>query len=306
MTAKKFNIHKLLPYAETSILTLLVVAGAFVYGVLYINKNVRTLKDEQAKTAVTITGLENKIILLESTLTGTTKNAEDLSFALNNTVNKNTVLESQLSTITSTVGTLEKLSFADEELLKKYSKVYFLNEHYVPISLTKIEPDYLYEPSRGLEIHSNVWPFLEELIDDANKDGGNLRVGSAYRSFGTQAVLKSSYRVTYGAGTANSFSAEQGYSEHQLGTTIDFTTTGISGQLNGFDATREYEWLLENGHKYGFIVSYPKDNIFYKYEPWHWRFVGVKLASDLHEQNIHFYDMDQRVIDTYLAYIFDR
>lgn len=212
---------------------------------------------------------------------------------------------STLDQISSTVGLLEKLSKTDPELLKKYSKVYFLNEHYVPLSLTKIDPAYISNQSKDLELHSSVYPYLKKLLDAATADGKSPRIQSAYRSFGTQAVLKSSYRFTYGAGTANQFSAEQGYSEHQLGTTVDFSTAALGGELAGFDKTSEYAWLQANAYKYGFVISYPQNNSYYEYEPWHWRFVGIALATKLHNENSYFYDTDQRVIDTFQASIFD-
>ena len=111
--------------------------------------------------------------------------------------------------------------------------------------------------------------------------------------------------MTYGAGTANSFSADQGYSEHQLGTTVDMITSGLGGVLDGFDTTKAYQWMLSNAYKYGFILSYPKNNNYYVYEPWHWRFVGIKFAKYLHDQKLNFYDLEQRTIDSYLVSIFD-
>jgi hypothetical protein len=51
-------------------------------------------------------------------------------------------------------------------------------------------------------------------------------------------------------------------------------------------------------------MSYPKDNPFYVYEPWHFRYVGIKLATDLANQGKHFYDLDQRTIDEYLVNLF--
>ena len=143
------------------------------------------------------------------------------------------------------------------------------------------------------------------MIDAGNASGVNILALSAYRSFGTQAALKNAYKVTYGKGTANQFSADQGYSELQLGTAIDFSTLKTKGALDGFEKTPEYIWLTNNAYKYGFVLSYPKGNKYYEYEPWHWRFVGIALATKLHNDNMYFYDMDQRVIDTYLANIFD-
>ncbi|QQR82743.1 M15 family metallopeptidase [Candidatus Campbellbacteria bacterium] len=213
-------------------------------------------------------------------------------------------LEQQIQDITGTVGTLEKLSKTDPELLQKYSKVFFLNEHYTPPKLSTIDKALVYDESKQQQIHRQVWPFLEDLIKDAKNDDVSLFVLSAYRSFGTQAALKTGYTVSYGSG-ANAFSADQGYSEHQLGTTVDFTTTGINGGLNGFETTPAYKWLVDNAYRYGFILSYPKGNAYYQFEPWHWRFVGTDLARVLHRQNMDFYDMDQRQIDKYLVTIFD-
>ena len=82
-------------------------------------------------------------------------------------------------------------------------------------------------------------------------------------------------------------------------------TTGLGGAFAGFDRTGAYQWLLANAYKYGFVLSYPANNPYYIYEPWHWRYVGVKLSTALHDQNKNFYDLDQREIDQYLADIFD-
>jgi D-alanyl-D-alanine carboxypeptidase len=216
----------------------------------------------------------------------------------------NSALRQRLNDIKDTVGELEKLSTTDKELLMKYSKVYFLNEHYVPLNLSPIGEEYRTKNSTNSQIHSEVLPNLENLIEEGREDGVNILVQSAYRSFVTQSVLKSAYTVSYGTTVANRFSADQGYSEHQLGTTVDLTSGG-TGALEGFNKTPEYAWLLENAHKYGFILSYPAGNKYYKFEPWHWRFVGIDLARDLHRDEMYFYDMDQRVIDTYLTKIFD-
>ena len=213
--------------------------------------------------------------------------------------------QGQISGIASTVTTLKTLSQTDPELLEKYSKVYFLNENYVPASLTNIDPQYLYDKSTPLQFLTQAEPFLENLLNAAVQAGLHLEIISAYRSFGTQGNLKSSYDVTYGAGTANSFSAEQGYSEHQLGTAVDFTTPSVGATFSGFSKTAEYAWLTNNAYLYGFILSYPPNNSYYVFEPWHWRFVGDSLAAYLHENNEYFYDLDQRTIDTYLVKLFD-
>lgn len=199
---------------------------------------------------------------------------------------------------------LNKIVTTDKELLRKYSKVYFLNEHYSPLSLVEIDKEFVSKTSNNFKIHRSVSSYLFGLLQEAKNASLSLQVQSAYRSFEDQMRLKSGNTVIYGTG-ANKFSADQGYSEHQLGTTVDFTTGNTAGKLSGFDNTAEYTWLLNNAHRYGFVLSYPKGNEYYIFEPWHWRFVGVRLASRLYEEKKYFYDMDQREIDTYLVNLFD-
>lgn len=255
---------------------------------------------------------------LEKQLAIKTELAEKLSKDLNMTADelsnteailkseqaRNDAMHAQVEKLAGTVGDLDKLAKLDKELLEKYSKVYFLNENYIPAKLSEIADEWKYSEDKTLWLHSQVMPFFRSMIKDAKDDGVDLWVVSGFRSFETQADLKDGYTVTYGTG-ANAFSADQGYSEHQLGTTVDFTTSGINGGLSGFGETKAFEWLQKNAYKYGFILSYPEGNSYYVYEPWHWRFVGRDLARDLHNDDANFYDWDQRKIDEYLLNIFD-
>jgi D-alanyl-D-alanine carboxypeptidase len=249
--------------------------------------------------------LTQKVADIEAILVALQSESTTLSDTLRDAASKSDTLEAAFARVNSNVETLEKLTTTDEELLQKYSKVYFLNEHYVPVDLVTIPSEYTYNKARTYEIHEQVWPYLEDLLDTAHKDGIDLTVISAFRSFGEQAQLKGAYSVTYGAGTANQFSADQGYSEHQLGTTVDFTTASVGATFSGFAKTETYAWLLDNAHRFGFILSYPDGNGYYQFEPWHWRFVGTKLARDLHRKEMNFYDMPQREINEYIVDLFE-
>jgi len=253
----------------------------------------------QANYASTTRFFREEIALTNSNL------AAALSLQAQNVGDIKERLEQQVGRVAGTVTTLQKLSTTDPELLAKYSKVFFLSENYAPARLTEIPESYRYSSTKAVSVHSDVWPRLKEMIDAARNSNINLFVSSGYRSFAEQKNLKSDYKVIYGAGTANQFSAEQGYSEHQLGTAVDFLTTGIGGDLDRFEGTPASQWLLANAYRFGFILSYPKNNRYYQYEPWHWRYVGVKLATDLHNQGKNFYDLDQRKIDEYLVNIFE-
>ncbi len=211
----------------------------------------------------------------------------------------------RLEEVTGEVEKIRTLEDIDRELLKKYSKVYFLNENYEPSGLTEIPEEFLAPTREEGYFHEDAWPILKEMMEDAEWEGIELEIVSGYRSFDEQSELKEKYSMIYGEGTANLFSAEQGYSEHQLGTAVDFSTGEMEGALSGFENTEAYTWLKENAYKYGFILSYPQGNEYFQYEPWHWRFVGIKLATELHERGKYFYDMDQREIDEYRLYLFD-
>ena len=230
----------------------LLIAVSFFGVFKYVEYRFDTFSKESALESVLISSkanqLEKRLAEVERKMGGT------LSYLSEEDIRKN-ALESQVNQVTSTVGVLSKLSKTDPELLKKYSKIYFLNEHYVPISLSKIDPSYMSKNSKNNQIHSSVLAYLQKMIDASNGDKESILVQSAFRSFGDQAILKSQYKVVYGAGTANSFSSDQGYSEHQLGTAIDFTTGVTNGALEGFDKTPEYQWLALNAYKYGFVFK---------------------------------------------------
>lgn len=296
----KFNRRNVL------VLTLLVVALAS-QGFFWWQNN-----QERQAAARTKTDFEKELAFKEEVIGELSErlqmNAAELSDTedrLRGEKDRNDAMENQIQEIAGTVSDLDKLSKTDKELLQKYSKVYFLNEHYIPESLKEINNDWKYTESKELKLHTKVIPFFEDMLEDAKDDGVDLWVTSAYRSFYDQASLKGAYTVTYGSG-ANAFSADQGFSEHQLGTTIDFTTSNMNGGLtNAFASTAAYEWLIKNAHKYGFTLSYPENNAYYVYEPWHWRFVGEELATYLKKNDLHFYDVAQREIDQYLLHIFD-
>lgn len=210
----------------------------------------------------------------------------------------------QIEDITGEVGILDRLRRTDKELLQKYSKTFFLNEHYRPSQLSEISSKFRFPENEDIYIHREVWPFLRAMIEDAEEARITIAVKSAYRSFDEQKSVKSVHLTTYGT-AANQFSADQGYSEHQLGTTVDFTTPELQGALDGFEKTKAYTWLVKNAHKYGFVLSYPEGNTYYQFEPWHWRFVGTSLARRLDRSGEHFYSLEQRDIDEYLVDLFE-
>ncbi len=253
---------------------------------------------------LTIITLTEQINYLNEETSRLNNKIADNDLELNREKNKNEEFAGKIKKISGTIEVLDKLSKTDEELLAKYSKTYFLNENFIPMKVSKIDEKYILAGKKDQYFHGDAIKFLIDMIEEASKDGIDLKIISAYRSFEEQADLKGQFSQIYGTG-ANTFSADQGYSEHQLGTTVDITDKATAGTYTSFENTEAFVWLQDNAHRFGFILSYPKNNNFYIYEPWHWRFIGRDLAKDLNRNKVSFQDWDQRKIDEYLVKIFD-
>ena len=114
----------------------------------------------------------------------------------------------------------------------------------------------------------------------AKLDGISLVIKSGYRSYATQKSTYNYYVSRDGKTKADTYSARPGHSEHQTGMAVDLNTINDT-----FHNTKEAKWLASNCYKYGFILRYPKgktNETGYKYESWHFRYVGVDLATKLY------------------------
>ena len=86
---------------------------------------------------------------------------------------------------------------------------------------------------------------------------------------------------------ADMASARAGHSEHQTGLAVDIAD--LSLDYDNFESTKEFNWIKKNAHKYGFILRYPKAKFHitgFKYEPWHYRYVGVNIATYIYQNNL--------------------
>ncbi len=113
------------------------------------------------------------------------------------------------------------------------------------------------------------------------KKNMSLWIASGFRSYYTQLYLFNSYADTYGTRVADTFSARAGYSEHQLGEALDINSIDYR-----FHLTPEGNWLYHNAWRYGFVLRYPEGKQWitgYKFEPWHYRYVGYTLANKLYD-----------------------
>jgi zinc D-Ala-D-Ala carboxypeptidase len=158
-----------------------------------------------------------------------------------------------------------------------------LGEGYSPNDLHNIA-DAGFPFTDGLAVRELVLADLAALREAAAANGTPLSIIAAYRSHAQQADLYERRVDELGSSEAGSRVARPGHSEHQLGTTIDVTTEGETDVDQSWGATPHGQWVATHAHEYGFLLSYPldgEDRTCYDYEPWHLRYVGRELASNV-------------------------
>lgn len=145
----------------------------------------------------------------------------------------------------------------------------------------------------GVQMNRRAAAAYEKMNQAAASDGISLWISSAYRSVERQEELFSEeisgYSKTYSSpeeaeAYAEKSVARPGYSEHATGLAAD-----LNGVRDDFDTTSAFQWLSEHAQDYGFILRYPKDKqeiTRIKYEPWHYRYVGVENAQNMKEKNL--------------------
>lgn len=160
-------------------------------------------------------------------------------------------------------------------IVNKYCKV---SEDYCPPDLVNVD---------GYLMREETGRAYLELKKAAATEGLNLRATSAYRSVEYQKGLYERYLSGDSRENVDRYSARAGYSEHHTGLAIDLL--GSTDGLRNFKNTPEYPWVKENCHKYGFIIRYTadiEDITGYEDEPWHIRYVGRDISTDMKEKGI--------------------
>ncbi len=171
-----------------------------------------------------------------------------------------------------------------DDILVLVNKNNRLPSNFIPSDLVPIDPKYANE---GKLVREEVKIWFEKLSNDAKNLGYKIIAISAFRDFNYQEQLYNYYAETKGQKEADLISARPGHSEHQTGLAVD--VEGSNNNYNEFDKSIEFEWMKNNAHKYGFILRYPKNKekiTGFKYEPWHYRYVGKEAANIIYHKNL--------------------
>lgn len=166
-----------------------------------------------------------------------------------------------------------------------------LPSDYIPADLVYPNVKFSFtEKNDKRKMRSEAAKAIESLFDAAKKDNIELVAISGYRSFATQKSIFARNVKEQGLEVASQVSAREGYSEHQTGLTMDVSSASAKYSLEEtFGDTKEGKWLAEHAHEHGFIIRYPKgkeEQTGYAYEPWHIRYVGVEVATEVKEKDM--------------------
>lgn len=185
-------------------------------------------------------------------------------------------------------------------------------DNYSPASVLVSENWALTLINKNYPLDKNYYPSVANVIENSSVTA-DIRVAEAYRlmynAAMTEEVILTPYSgyCSYQRQKANydnkvqafvlqglsedeaKQSAEKrvepaGCSENGAGLAVDIISASA-----GFSSTNEYKWLVANAHNYGFILRYPEDKTEITgmiYQPWHWRYVGIEVATEMKEQNL--------------------
>lgn len=182
-------------------------------------------------------------------------------------------------------------AFSIDMLVNKHYK---LDEDFVPDDLVEFDQEYCNDDVQ--EGNREAVVAFKNMYEAAKKEGLGLVINSSYRSYQDQENICNTFKDLYGEGYVTKYVALPGFSEHQTGLAFDIGST--SSKI--FAESKEYEWMKENAYKYGFILRFTKSNAYitgFRSEPWHYRYVGKKIAKYIYENDISFEEYYAEFLD---------
>ena len=185
----------------------------------------------------------------------------------------------------------ESLDNIHDEYLLLVNRIHQLNRNYIPLDLEYVNVSVdVVDEKKFMRKEAAV--NLRHMFSDALRQGCSLMAISGFRSYNRQKEIYENSIATKGELYAKKYIANPGTSEHQTGLAMDVSSLEMNGELEEeFSYTKEGRWVKMNAYKYGFIIRYPlgSENITgYGYEPWHYRYVGIDIATKIYTENITF------------------
>lgn len=201
---------------------------------------------------------------------------------------KNTGEDEETTVLYVNLG-MDNEGYTNATKVEKFSPTMLVNKHFeldssfVPDNLVKFDDIYTKgEEQKGVGVAVKAF---SEMYEAAKSEGYDLFINSSYRSYEDQEELCESYRSRYGDNYVKNYVAKPGFSEHQTGLAFDIG----SRNSNVFASSKEYTWIKDNAHKYGFIYRFQKSKesiTEFRHEAWHYRYVGKEVAKYIYDNDI--------------------
>lgn len=185
---------------------------------------------------------------------------------------------------------LDKLMYGFDIPVSGYDDPYIIVNKYYTVSQGYEPPDM--KEFDGHLLREETGIAFERMQEDALAEGYNINIVAGYRSFEEQSELYNGYLSTDSEENVDRYTQRPGHSEHHTGMAMDISGTDCN-ELLDFVNSPEYPWVMDNCYKYGFIIRYPEgteDITGYEFKPWHLRYVGVEVSTDMKEKNIKSYE----------------
>ena len=260
-----------------NIFLILIILGLISYIIVSIITTKREPDNNMSKPKTTNTTIKTSTTTTTSETTTTSKKTTTTT-----TTKKNISSQTNKTGKTSKGYTVEYKDgayYVDGYLI--VNKTYPLDSTWKPKNTFKSVPNdgFAREP-----LNSEAYENWKQMKSDAAALNLNLWAQSGYRSYDYQNDLYNGYVKRRGKTAADTFSARPGHSEHQSGLAFDLNTIDSS-----FKNTDEGKWVAKNAYLYGYILRYPEgktNETGYIYEPWHIRYLGNPLATEVHNSGL--------------------
>lgn len=168
-------------------------------------------------------------------------------------------------------------------LVNKYS---YIDKNFTPDNLVELD-DSCKISGKSVKLVKEAADAFKELSAAAKALEYSIIGMSGYRTYSYQENLYNRYLKNDTQANVDTYSARPGYSEHHTGLALDVQTDTVS--FSNFGQTKEYEWLMDNAHLYGFVIHYTEENKWitgYMPEEWHIRYLGVDAATYIYDNNL--------------------
>lgn len=166
------------------------------------------------------------------------------------------------------------------------NKFYGLNPNYEPEDLVTVSETYAY---KGKKVSKVMYDYLTDMLDSAKSSGYTMVVSQGYRSYADQEEAYKAIQNASGASVADRQAARPGHSEYQTGLSV--IVEPYNKVVEDVNASEEHTWLINNCHRFGFILRYPdgtSEITGFNTDNWRLRFVGVDAATKIHNEGITF------------------